>query len=232
MEIRLKKVSHSFDDGYGGWVEPLREVDVTLRAGETYAILGPSGSGKTTLLFIMGCLLRPTGGEVTIDGRNVYDLSESKFSELRGEKIGFIFQRCYLVPTLTAWENLALPGWVLGRNTQEKKLAGKIEELLEQFGLAERAGFLPHQLSGGQRRRLALARALLNDPEVILADEPTAEMEETQRRKVGEWLFESRRRGKMVVVATHDPWLASQAQHIYTLREGKLHLSQKTTLAV
>ncbi|GFN22842.1 ABC transporter ATP-binding protein [Thermanaeromonas sp. C210] len=232
MEIRLLKVSHCFDDGYGGKVTPLREIDWTLQGGETYALLGPSGSGKTTLLFILGCLLRPTEGEVIMDGRNVYHLSEDQLSELRGQRIGFVFQRCYLIPTLTVWENLALPAWVLKKEIPKRKLATRIEELLEQFGLKERAGFLPHQLSGGQRRRVALARALLYDPEIILADEPTAEMDEAQRQKVAEWLLTTRRQGKTVVVATHDTWLASQARHIFALKNGKLYLQNKNSLAV
>lgn len=226
MEIQLNRVSHYFEDGYGGRVAPLREVDLTLRSGQTYAILGPSGSGKSTLLFITGCLLRPTEGEVIIDGRNVSRFDDAQLCELRGEKVGFVFQRCYLVPTLTVLENVALPRWVRGESPRSAGQLRRIEELLEQLGLTERARFLSHQLSGGQRRRVALARALVNDPEVILADEPTAELEEAQRQALGEWLFSTRQQGKTVVVATHDPWLAAQAQHVFTIRGGKLHSHQ------
>lgn len=226
MEIRLKNISHYFEDGYGGKVKPLEGVDLTLDAGASYAILGPSGSGKSTLLFIAGGLLRPSQGEVMVDGRNLADMSEDQLGELRGKKIGFIFQRCYLVPTLTVWENLALPAWVLGKNRTSPELRAIIEELLVQLDLQERSRFLPHQLSGGQRRRVALARALVNDPEVILADEPTAEIDAAQRQRLGKWLFSLQQQGKTIVVATHDPWLANQADNVMNLQNGKLYLSR------
>lgn len=224
MEIELQKVSHYFPDGCGGKVMPLQEVDLKLKGGGSYALLGPSGSGKSTLLFIAGGLLRPAEGEVRVDGRSLASLSEAELGAFRGKKIGFIFQRCHLVPTLTVWENLALPAWVLGKNGKPgQNLHRAIMQILEQLGLSERAHFLPHQLSGGQRRRAALARALINNPEAILADEPTAEMDEGQRRVVGKWLLALREQGTTVMVATHDPWLAAQAQHVFTLQNGKLY---------
>lgn len=223
MEIRLENVSHTYQDGLGGQVRPLKGIQLTLKPGDTVSLLGPSGSGKSTLLHILGLLLRPTAGEVILDGQPVSAMEEKKLSWLRSLKIGFVFQRCYLIPTLTLRENIILPLWIRGRKgVKEKEALARVDSLLAQLDLEERADFLPYQLSGGQRRRTALARALANDPEIILADEPTAELDEELRLQLGKWLMEQANHQKIVVVATHDARLAACAKRGYVLSNGKL----------
>lgn len=223
MNLTLKNVTHYFQDGTGERVTPLKNINLTVSSGDRLVIYGPSGSGKSTLLFILGCLLKPAQGEVLLDGHPLWESSEKELAQLRNRRIGFVFQMCYLLPTLTVRENILLPLWMQGKeslkSTQTKKT---VESLLEQLGLEQRADFLPHQLSGGQRRRVALARALVNDPEIILADEPTAELEEEKRNFVGKWLIEGTKNNKIVVVATHDLSLASYAGKTFNLRHGQL----------
>ncbi|CDX00238.1 Lipoprotein-releasing system ATP-binding protein LolD [Desulfitobacterium hafniense] len=223
MEISLKNITHHYQDGMGDQVTPLRNIDLTMRSGESLVLYGPSGCGKSTLLFILGCMLRPSEGEVDIDGRSVLRYGENELAELRNRRIGFMFQMCYLLPTLTVRENIMLPFWIQGGKTRDRGGEKKtVDLLLEQLELAERADFLPYQLSGGQRRRVAMARALANDPEMILADEPTAELDEEKKDFVGKWLGEQAGKKKIVVAATHDPQLAAYAGKVYSLSQGRL----------
>lgn len=223
MEISLKKITHYYRDGTGDQVTPLRNIDLTMRSGDSLVLYGPSGCGKSTLLFILGCLLRPSEGQVDIDGRSLRHYGEKELAELRNRKMGFMFQACYLLPTLTVKENIMLPFWIQGGKARDGRTEKKtVELLLEQLELTERADFLPYQLSGGQRRRVAMARALANDPEVILADEPTAELDEEKKDFVGKWLGEQAGKKKIVVVATHDPQLAVYAGQVYSLSQGQL----------
>lgn len=223
MQIELQEVSHTFADGLGGEVTPLKGINLTLEPGDTVSLLGPSGSGKSTLLHILGLLLKPTKGEVVLNGQPVGQMGEKELAYIRSIKIGFVFQRCYLIPTLTVKENILLPLWIRGwKEVTEKEAQKKVDVLLEQLNLAERASFLPHQLSGGQRRRTALARALANDPALVLADEPTAEQDEKLRHHLGQWLMGQAAVQKIVVVATHDARLAACADRRYTLVNGKL----------
>lgn len=223
MQIELQEVSHTFADGLGGEVTPLKGINLTLEPGDTVSLLGPSGSGKSTLLHILGLLLKPTKGEVVLNGQPVGQMGEKELAYIRSIKIGFVFQRCYLIPTLTVKENILLPLWIRGwKEVTEKEAQKKVDVLLEQLNLAERASFLPHQLSGGQRRRTALARALANDPALVLADEPTAEQDEKLRYHLGQWLMGQAAVQKIVVVATHDARLAACADRRYTLVNGKL----------
>lgn len=223
MEITLKKISHVYQDGLGGKVQPLNGIDLRLKSGDTVSLLGPSGSGKSTLLHILGLLLKPSQGEVVFDGKPVSEMNEKEMTYFRSFKIGFVFQRCYLVPTLSVKENIMLPLWIKGKRVNEKEAEKKANELLEELDLTDRAHFLPHQLSGGQRRRTALGRALANSPELILADEPTAEQDESLREHLGRWLMEQGKKGKIVVVATHDVNLAKITDRIYTLKQGGLY---------
>ncbi|MFA5535708.1 MAG: ABC transporter ATP-binding protein [Bacillota bacterium] len=224
MEIELKDVSHVYQDGLGGQVQPIRGVNLNLKSGDTVSLLGPSGSGKSTLLHILGLLLKPSQGEVIFDGRSICMMDEKEKTYLRSYKIGFVFQRCYLIPTLTVKENILLPLWIKGRKKMNEMQANqRVDTLLKDLDLADRTQFLPHQLSGGQRRRVALARALANEPDLILADEPTAEQDESLRQHLGDWLMGQGRTGKIVVVATHDVVLAKNAEHVYSLKQGCLN---------
>jgi len=223
MEITLKEISHIYQDGLGGKVQPLNGIDLQLKSGDTVSLLGPSGSGKSTLLHILGLLLKPSQGEVVFDGNPVSEMNEKEMTYFRSFKIGFVFQRCYLVPTLSVKENIMLPLWINGKRVNEKGAEKKAKELLEELDLTDRAHFLPHQLSGGQRRRTALGRALANNPVLILADEPTAEQDESLREHLGRWLMKQGKKGKIVVVATHDVNLAKITDRIYTLKQGRLY---------
>ncbi|AFL98657.1 MULTISPECIES: ABC transporter ATP-binding protein [Desulfitobacterium] len=223
MEISLKNITHHYRDGMGDRVTPLRNIDLTLRSGDSLIIYGPSGCGKSTLLFILGCMLRPSEGQVTIDGRSLLHYGDKDLAELRNQKIGFMFQMCYLLPTLTVKENIMLPFWIRGGKARDRRMEKRaVELLLEQLELGDRADFLPYQLSGGQRRRVAMARALVNDPDIILADEPTAELDEEKKDFVGKWLGEQAGKKKIVMVATHDPQLAAYAGRVYSLSQGQL----------
>lgn len=223
MQVLLKNIAHHYQDGTGDRVSPLKGLDLELNNGDTVVIYGPSGSGKSTLLFILGCLLRPSEGNVLLDGQSLLQYGEKELAQIRNQKIGFMFQMCYLLPTLTVRENILLPHWIqggVGKETNQNRET--VELLLEQLDLKERADFLPYQLSGGQRRRVALARAMVNDPDIILADEPTAELDEEKKGFVGNWLGQLAKKSKIVVIATHDPQLAAYAGRVYNLRKGKL----------
>lgn len=223
MQIILSKVSQHYAGKSGEAVVTLREVDLTVSPGDATAVLGSSGSGKSTLLFILGCMLRPSQGEVMIDQKIVSRLGEKELAALRSLKIGFILQQGFLLPTLTVWENVMLPVWIGGAKRFNKNETNhKVKRLLEEAGILERARFLPHQLSGGQKRRAAIVRALVNDPDLILADEPTAELDEANRSLVSRWLLAQAEEGKSVVIATHDPYLANFATRQYSLESGRL----------
>lgn len=223
MEMALKNVTHHYQDGLGEKITPLKNINFTIKNGERIVIYGPSGSGKSTLLFILGCLLKPSEGDILFAGQSLLQYGEKQLAEFRNQKIGFVFQLCYLLPTLTVEENIVLPLWIREKSGKSnKKNTKKVKDLLEQLDLEERAEFLPYQLSGGQRRRVALARAMINEPDIILADEPTAELDEERRMFVGKWLMEETPKDKIVVVASHDPALASYAGKVYDLKKGLL----------
>lgn len=228
MQLTLSKVSHHYANKFGEVIVPLQEVDFSTDRGEVLTVLGPSGCGKSTLLFILGCLLRPTQGEVLIEGKAVSGLEEKDLVQLRSRRIGFILQQNVLLPALTVWENVLLPLWIGPKPFLKQEAEEKTKRLLEEAGLLERAKFLPYQLSGGQRRRVAIVRALVHDPELILADEPTAELDDANRSLISKWLLRLAEQGKSVVIATHDPVLTNCASRVYTLDKGRLLLKAKT----
>ncbi|HEY6415629.1 MAG TPA: ABC transporter ATP-binding protein [Acidimicrobiales bacterium] len=193
-------------------------VDLDIAAGETVAVMGPSGCGKSTLLHLLGGLDRPSEGEVQLDGRRIDRMSERALARLRRTVVGFVFQAFHLMDELTALENVELPGLLAGSSPRAARR--RATELLERVGLADRAGFLPSALSGGQRQRVAVARALSNEPRVILADEPTGNLDSAATLEVLR-LFESLHdAGQTLVIVTHDERIAATADRLISMRDG------------
>ncbi|MEW6555701.1 MAG: ABC transporter ATP-binding protein [Actinomycetota bacterium] len=196
-------------------------LDVAIDAGEFLSIVGPSGSGKTTLLHLIGLLDAPTSGSISIDGMEAGDLSARELTRLRREKIGFVFQEFNLLPVLNARENVELPLRYLKVPTHERHR--RAMEALEMVGLGERAGNRPGQLSGGEQQRVAIARALVTDPVLVLADEPTGELDTYNTCKVIELMRDlNRDTGQTFAIVTHDPMVADYTRRIVTLRDGKV----------
>jgi putative ABC transport system ATP-binding protein len=199
-------------------VEILRGINLVIPQGEFVAIMGPSGSGKSTLLGLLAGLDSSTSGKIILDGDDITGLSEDRMSEVRGRKIGFVFQSFQLIPTLTAEENVLLPAELAGADSGVVKRA---RELLTRVGLADRMDHYPVQLSGGEQQRVALARAFITKPPILLADEPTGNLDGKTGTQVLEILLElNRREGATLVLVTHDPALAAHADRIITLRDG------------
>jgi putative ABC transport system ATP-binding protein len=203
-----------------GPVVAVRDLSVTIAAGEFVSICGPSGCGKSTLLHILGCVDAPSRGELLVDGRDVSTLGDAARSALRLSKIGFVFQRFFLLPMLTAAENVELPQAEAGVSRAERR--GRTSALLDYVGLAHRAHHRPSQLSGGEAQRVAIARALANRPRLLLADEPTGELDQaTGQQIVG--LFERvHADGTTVVVVTHDPAIAARTPRMLSMRDGRI----------
>jgi len=201
-------------------LEVLRGVNLKVEKGEFVAVVGPSGSGKSTLLNIIGGIDRPTEGKVRVGGTLITALDEEALSQWRGRNVGFVFQFFQLLPTLTALENVMLPMELMG--TYRGRRRERAMQVLEMVGLASRANHLPGELSGGEQQRVALARALVNDPPIILADEPTGNLDSASGEKVLEILEEFNRRGKTLVLVTHDEKLARAAERVFHLVDGLL----------
>lgn len=202
-------------------VVALGGVDISINQGEFVAIVGPSGCGKSTLLNLLGGLDQPTKGNVILDGQDIAQLSEEQLASLRRQKMGFIFQRHDLFPELTARENIEFPLLLGGKlPVERKKRAG---DLLGQIGLAEKADHLPDELSGGQQQRVGIARALANNPQILLADEPTGNLDSATSAEIINILIQlTRNQGLTLIMVTHDPEVAEQADRKLTLRDGHL----------
>jgi putative ABC transport system ATP-binding protein len=199
----------------------LNGVSLTFAEGEFTALVGPSGSGKTTMLQLMGCLDRPNSGTVKINDQDVTKLSKNKRADLRREKIGFIFQFFALIPVLTAYENVELP--LLLNNVKAKERQERAQGLLEAVGLADRAGHRPDQLSGGEQQRVAIARALASGPLLVLADEPTANLDTANGAQAMEIMQRlNQETGTAFIFATHDPRVISYAQRVIELQDGRV----------
>jgi putative ABC transport system ATP-binding protein len=215
--IQLRGVSKTVMSG-GRPLTILHPLDLTIRSGQFLAVLGPSGSGKSTLLGLVAGLDEPTGGEILIDDVDITRLGEDALAKLRGEKIGFVFQFFHLVPSLTAFENILIPMEIAGR----RNASARARQLLGEVGLADRGHHYPSQLSGGEQQRVAIARALSNDPPIILADEPTGNLDSTTGKLIMELLLDVRRsRQTTMMLVTHDPELASLADSRLVLRDGR-----------
>lgn len=203
------------------WVHALRGIDLSIGTGEIIAIMGPSGSGKSTMLHIIGCLDMPSAGAVEIEGKPTDDLRQRELSILRGRKIGFVFQTFNLVASLTAQGNVALP--MIFQKVKASRRAQRAGELLAMVGLGDRKNHRPNELSGGERQRVSIARAMANDPDIILADEPTGNLDSESGATVMELLKDlSKEEGKTVIVITHDPEVAAYAERVITLRDGQI----------
>ena len=215
--IELRGVSKTVDSG-GRPLTILHPLDYVIPSGRFVAIVGPSGSGKSTLLGLLAGLDAPSTGSIAIDGVDITGLDEDALAALRGQKIGFVFQFFHLVPSLTAIENVQVPMEIAGR----RGAAARARELMAEVGLSDRAHHYPSQLSGGEQQRVALARALANDPPIILADEPTGNLDSSTGRHIMEMLLDvHRRRGATLVLVTHDAELAALADTRLTLRDGR-----------
>jgi len=201
-------------------VRALRDVDLSLDRGEFVALMGPSGCGKSTLLHLLGGLDRPTGGEVWLSGQRVDTLSEAKWAVLRRAHIGFVFQFFNLIGNLSVADNVELPALLAGKAPNEAR--ARRNQLLDHLGLADKAGVVPAQLSGGQQQRVALARALINRPAVLLADEPTGNLDTDATREVLTLLKQCHADGQTILLATHDARVASAADRVVTMRDGRV----------
>ena len=201
-------------------VTALAGVSLAVKAGEFLAVAGPSGSGKTTLLNLIGCLDTPTSGEVAIDGQAINGLSPGRRADLRARKLGFVFQTFNLIPVLTAWENVEYP-LLLQRDRGD--VAARVRAALEHVGLADRARHRPPELSGGQQQRVAIARALVTDPALVLADEPTANLDSRTGHEIVELMRRlNRERGTTFVFSTHDPRIVNAADRVLEISDGRL----------
>jgi putative ABC transport system ATP-binding protein len=203
-----------------GPVHAVRDVTLQIRAGDHIAVRGPSGCGKSTLLHMLGCVEAPSSGTLLFDGKDVSRLSDARRSALRLRRIGFIFQRFFLLPMLTAAENVELPLSEAGASRRDRQQRTK--ELLDYVGLAARADHRPSQLSGGEMQRVAIARALANTPQLLLADEPTGELDEATGAQIASLLDRVNADGTALVIVTHDPTLADRAARVLMMRDGRI----------
>lgn len=218
--IQLERVHKVYDTGKIK-VEALRGIDLAVRDGEFLALVGPSGSGKSTLMNILGCLDVPTEGSYTFKGEQVKGLTLNRLAEIRNQSIGFVFQNFNLLPYSTALENVELPLVFRGVGTRERRR--RATEVLNKVGLGDRLDHKPTELSGGQMQRVAIARALVNDPSLILADEPTGNLDTASGLEIFDLFEELWRLGHTIMIITHDPNLPMRAERVIHMRDGLIH---------
>ena len=250
MLLQLENLSKSYPAPGGGHLPVLNEISLDLEAGESLAIVGPSGSGKSTLLQIIGSLDQPTSGHVKLAGTELSRLDETQLASVRSRQIGFVFQSHYLLPQCTVWENVLVPtlagdnpdpaphrspegnakpdaaplvGGAGGGSARTENITQRAERLLKRVGLAERIHHFPGQISGGERQRVAVVRALINQPQLLLADEPTGALDHASADSLGQLLVDlNREEGVTLIVVTHSRELAQRMGRVLTLRDGKL----------
>jgi len=202
-------------------VRALDGVDISIEAGEFVAIMGPSGSGKSTLMHIIGCLDSPSNGDYFLDSINVSQMERGKLASIRNAKIGFVFQSFNLLPHLNVLKNVELPLMYAGLGSRDRTL--KARQILDSVGLSDRLKHKPAELSGGQRQRVAIARAIVNNPSILLADEPTGNLDSTSGGDILEIFHELHKQGNTVIMVTHDPAVAQRADRVIHIRDGKIH---------
>jgi putative ABC transport system ATP-binding protein len=227
--IKLKNVSRLYParaEAKGGMIRALDDFTLTVDPGEWVSIMGPSGSGKSTLVNLIGCLDRPTTGEIWLDGQNVANIPANELNRVRAEKIGFVFQQFHLIPYLTALENVMLAQYFHSMTDEKEAL-----DALERVGLKDRPHHVPSQLSGGEQQRVCIARALINDPKIILADEPTGNLDAKNEEIVLELLRDFHRQGRTIVMVTHDPVVARLADRRIELHHGKIAAQEVFAMA-
>ncbi len=217
--IKLENV-HKIYRLEGVEVPAVNGISLSIDQGDFVALIGPSGSGKSTAMNLVGCLDTATKGNIFLGKHNIQHLSESDLAQVRGKKIGFIFQTFNLIPSLNAVDNVALP--MMFQGVPRSVRVNKAQKLLEQVGLANRMHHLPNQLSGGQRQRVAIARALVNDPEIILADEPTGNLDTKTGDEIMKMLQDMNKQGKTIILVTHNPDLTKLANKVIKLKDGKI----------
>lgn len=215
--LKAKDIHKSY-----GLVNVLKGVDLELNEGEIVSIVGPSGSGKSTLLHILGTLDRPGKGEILINGNQVNKLTDKQLAVFRNQNIGFVFQFHHLLPEFTAIENVCIPGWINHRN--RKEVAGRAEELLNTLGLSGRLQNKPGALSGGEQQRVAVARALINNPRIIFADEPTGNLDTANARELHQLFFDLRKKfNQTFLIVTHNEELAQMSDRVLHMKDGKMN---------
>jgi len=217
--IQLKDVCKTYGEGSTA-VNAVCDANLTIKKGDFVAIVGPSGSGKSTMMNLVGALDLASKGDIFLDGLNIEHVSESELAQVRGRKIGFIFQQFNLIPTLTAVENVALPMMFQGIEKEER--LRRAEELLRKVNMGHRLDHLPNQISGGETQRVAIARALANNPDIILADEPTGNLDSKTGGEVFDMFKKLNAEGRTIIMVTHDNELAKKAKHIVKIRDGKI----------
>jgi len=215
--IEIRNIIRDFPLGQET-VHVLKGIDLDIERGDYIAIMGPSGSGKSTLMNLLGCLDTPTSGSYILNGKDVSKMSDDELAEIRNNEIGFVFQTFNLLPRTTALENVALPMIYAGISKKER--TERAEEVLEDVGLADRMDHKPNQLSGGQRQRVAVGRALVNKPSIILADEPTGNLDSKTSKEIMDLLDEIHRNGNTVIVVTHEEDIAARAHRVIRLIDG------------
>lgn len=204
-----------------GQISVLKGVDLSLGKGEIVSIVGPSGSGKSTLLHILGTLDRPGKGDITINNQKINGLSDKQLAAFRNKHIGFVFQFHHLLPEFTAIENVSIPGWINGRG--KKEVAERAKQLLESLGLGHRLDNKPSALSGGEQQRVAVARALINDPQIIFADEPTGNLDSANARELHQLFFDLREQyHQTFLIVTHNEELAQMSDRVLHMKDGKM----------
>ena len=217
IAIRLRDIKTIYKMG-GQELAALNGINLDIKRGEFAALMGPSGSGKSTLMNILGCLDRPTVGSYELEGKEVAHLSDDELAVMRNKHIGFVFQNFNLLSRISSLENVALPLVYAGVGASERRK--RAQEVLEAVGLGDRAGHLPNELSGGQRQRVAIARALVNNPEIIMADEPTGNLDTKSTKEIMEIFQEMHGRGKTIILVTHEPEIAVCANRQLLVRDG------------
>ena len=217
IAIRLRDIKKIYKMG-GQELAALNGINLDIKRGEFAALMGPSGSGKSTLMNILGCLDRPTVGSYELEGKEVAHLSDDELAVMRNKHIGFVFQNFNLLSRISSLENVALPLVYAGVGASERRK--RAQEVLEAVGLGDRAGHLPNELSGGQRQRVAIARALVNNPEIMMADEPTGNLDTKSTKEIMEIFQEMHGRGKTIILVTHEPEIAVCANRQLLVRDG------------